>query len=219
MRSHMKATIVIMSFLALNGCGNNPGAKSQHPTVKVTAKYPGASSENLDFEMFGNLLPSIQVVPGVLVITSVSTEGSAEVYIEGRPDLDASTLADRVKKQLRRAPLGLSSDVTLGAVEVVPGESIVLASVVREVDVNHIQIDQDRIARSGIRTSELAEALKKAGASGRTPQEIENIVVQSENGAEVRVGDIADVKTVREPDRVVRRWPATSEDKRILRNR
>ncbi|MCC5835452.1 MAG: efflux RND transporter permease subunit [Opitutales bacterium] len=100
--------IIIFGVISFNNLGVREFPSTERPIISVTANYPGASSEVIENQVTEPLEESINTVPGIRTLTSVSREGRSTITVEFGLgyDLDvaANDVRDRVAAAQRRLP-------------------------------------------------------------------------------------------------------------------
>ncbi|MBE9610114.1 efflux RND transporter permease subunit [Chitinilyticum piscinae] len=82
------------------------------PTISVSASLPGASPETMATSVATPLEKQFSTIPGLALITSSSTQGSASITLEFEPDRNIDAAAADVQAALFRASRSLPDDMT-----------------------------------------------------------------------------------------------------------
>ena len=82
----------------------NNGEAGPQEVVKIEVEYPGASVAAVDDEVVAPIIDQQFWCDGRLSsITCVSSSGKAEIYVQGKPNLDLESLAHWVNRYVRLA--------------------------------------------------------------------------------------------------------------------
>jgi multidrug efflux pump len=78
------------------------------PIINVTTSYPGANSDVIETQITEPLEQSINGIPGIRSLTSVSSQGSSNITVEFELSVDMETAAndtrDKVSQAMRQLP-------------------------------------------------------------------------------------------------------------------
>jgi multidrug efflux pump subunit AcrB len=210
----------VATSILIGGC-----AKSPPPTVKLTVDYPGASAKVVDDVVGAPIWEQILGAEGLLSLICVSSKGRVEVYAHGSPGLDATAFAHDVERRARLAVPVFPGGVRLGKVDDVSGSPFPPVVHIRDVDKVKLLFDRKKLLSLGVSLRDALEAINKdnevagyqdaAGirflaetpATADSVKRLKDLNVKSPDGRNHRLEDFAEIKLVREPDHLIRRWP------------
>lgn len=147
--------IIIFGLISFQNLGVREFPSTERPIISVTANYPGASSEVIENQVTEPLEESINTVPGIRTLTSVSREGRSTVTVEfglGYDlDIAANDVRDRVAAAQRRLPPDLDPPTVQKADA--DGDPIIFLNVSSD-DRNLLELNEigDRIFRNRLQT-------------------------------------------------------------------
>lgn len=106
-------TIVILLFglIGMTFLGVREFPSVDPPIISVRTSYPGANSDVIDAQITEPLEQSINAVPGIRNITSVSRQGSSNITVEFELSVDMETAANDVRDKVAQAQRRLPRDV------------------------------------------------------------------------------------------------------------
>jgi multidrug efflux pump len=106
-------TIVILLFgvIGMTFLGVREFPSVDPPIISVRTSYPGANSDVIDAQITEILEQSINAVPGIRSITSVSRQGSSQITVEFELTVDMETAANDVRDKVAQAQRMLPRDV------------------------------------------------------------------------------------------------------------
>ncbi|MBN2578748.1 MAG: efflux RND transporter permease subunit [Pirellulales bacterium] len=191
--------IILLSFQT--GC--KPAAKS---TVKITIKYPGASSEGIESSICIPLEHLMRTMEEVESFTGVSSSEICEIYIRGQSTIDADVLKKKVSQQILSLTSLLPAESEISQAVDFSGKTPPSMSDIPKVEKLYVEIDQAKAARLEISLHAISNAVKKGVDSGKPLSEVE---VLSENGKSFPLSEIAKFTKGHEPKYRVRHWSAT----------
>jgi multidrug efflux pump subunit AcrB len=198
-RTRYSALAVFLVVLAACAKSKEP---SPHPTMKIDVAFPDASPQVVQDAICAPAELMIIGVDGLEKITCVSDSGHAEIYVEGQANVDPAAFANRIDKRLQLVKPVLPATAKLGKVTDISGEAIPLPKV-REIEYSTVDIDRTKAASLSVSLNTVFDALR-ANGNGKP---LDNLTVESEGGAKIKVRDIATIKTARGPDHLVLRYP------------
>lgn len=80
------------------------------PIINVRASYPGANSDVIETQITEPLEQSINAVPGIRSLTSISRQGSSNITVEFELSIDMETAANDVRDKVAQAQRRLPRD-------------------------------------------------------------------------------------------------------------
>jgi multidrug efflux pump len=106
-------TIIILLFgiIGMTFLGVREFPSVDPPIISVSTSYPGANSDVIDAQITEVLEQSINSVPGIRSITSVSRQGSSRITVEFELTVDMETAANDVRDKVAQAQRRLPRDV------------------------------------------------------------------------------------------------------------
>ncbi len=100
--------IVLVGLVAFNGLSVREYPRIDEPTVTVTTRFGGASSEVIESQVTKILEDSLAGIEGVDVITSISRQEQSQITVrfnlERDPDAAAADVRDKVSRVRQRLP-------------------------------------------------------------------------------------------------------------------
>jgi len=107
--------IVLVGLVSFNGLTVREYPKIDEPTVTVSTRFAGASSEVVEAQVTKVLEDSIAGIEGVDVITSISRQEQSQITVrfklERDPDSAAADVRDKVSRVRQRLPQGIDEPV------------------------------------------------------------------------------------------------------------
>jgi len=106
-------TIIILLFgiIGMTFLGVREFPSVDPPIISVSTSYPGANSDVIDAQITEVLEQSINSVPGIRSITSVSRQGGSNITVEFELTVDMETAANDVRDKVAQAQRRLPRDV------------------------------------------------------------------------------------------------------------
>lgn len=109
------ATVFTLLILLFGGIGMTFLGVREFPSVdppiiNVRASYPGANSDVIETQITEPLEQSINSVPGIRSLTSVSRQGSSSITVEFELSVDMETAANDVRDKVAQAQRRLPRD-------------------------------------------------------------------------------------------------------------
>ncbi len=106
-------TIIILLFgiIGMTFLGVREFPSVDPPIISVSTSYPGANSDVIDAQITEVLEQSINAVPGIRSITSVSRQGGSNITVEFELTVDMETAANDVRDKVAQAQRRLPRDV------------------------------------------------------------------------------------------------------------
>jgi multidrug efflux pump subunit AcrB len=186
---------------AIGGCSRPapPGL------VKVVVTFPGAGSEEMEQAVCKPVVDAVSTIAGVAKISSISTQGRAELFVWPASDVDATDLAAQIDEVMERTVGRLPDGAQPAMAEVLAGQAAPPTPPAEEVPTAKLQIDRARAAALGLSVGEVSEAVKGLPP---TPEALMAVELKTQDGSTVRLGQVAEVEIVYEPKFRRRDWPA-----------
>jgi multidrug efflux pump subunit AcrB len=200
------ALSILILLAAVAGCGK----PLPPPAVKIVIEYPGALPKVVDDLVCAPVRQKLLGIDCITTITCVSSCNLAEIYVEGTPNIDASTLCQRMDAKVQQAVSMLPSEVKIRKGDDISGQSIPPPLDIHDVSHVEVNIDHEKAARLGVGLNEISQALKEAHKPGKIFSEL---MIISSDGKTILLTDVATLKTVSEPDHIVVRWPDKPQKK------
>lgn len=107
--------ILLVGWVSFNGLTVREYPRIDEPTVTVSTRFGGASSEVVESQVTKTLEDSIAGIEGVDVITSISRQEQSQITVrfklERDPDSAAADVRDKVSRVRQRLPQGIDEPV------------------------------------------------------------------------------------------------------------
>ncbi len=103
--------IVLFGMIGLTFLGVREFPSVDPPIITVSTSYPGANSDVIETQITEPLEQSINGIPGVRTLTSVSRQGSSRITVEFELSVDMETAANDVRDKVSQAQRRLPRDV------------------------------------------------------------------------------------------------------------
>ncbi|MEE4178463.1 MAG: efflux RND transporter permease subunit [Bacteroides sp.] len=145
-------TILILLFglIGLTYLGVREFPSVDPPIISVSVSYPGANSDVIETQITEPLEQSINGIPGIRTLTSVSRQGGSRISVEFELSVDMETAANDVRDKVSQAQRRLPRDVDPPTVSKADADASPIMFVVLESD-----------RRSLLELSEIAELTLK----------------------------------------------------------
>ncbi len=106
-------TILILLFgvIGMTFLGVREFPSVDPPIISVRTSYPGANSDVIETQITEPLEQSINGIPGIRTLTSVSSQGSSSISVEFELSVDMETAANDVRDKVAQAQRWLPRDV------------------------------------------------------------------------------------------------------------
>ncbi len=106
-------TLIILLFglIGMTYLGVREFPSVDPPVISVRTSYPGANSDVIDTQITEPLEQSINGIPGIRSLTSVSRQGSSNITVEFELSVDMETAANDVRDKVSQAMRWLPRDV------------------------------------------------------------------------------------------------------------
>jgi multidrug efflux pump len=106
-------TILILLFgaIGMTNLGVREFPSVDPPIISVRTSYPGANSDVIETQVTEPLEQSINGIPGIRTLTSVSRHGSSNITVEFELSVDMETAANDVRDKVSQAQRMLPRDV------------------------------------------------------------------------------------------------------------
>ncbi|NLM93398.1 MAG: efflux RND transporter permease subunit [Bacteroidales bacterium] len=145
-------TIVILLFglIGFTYLGVREFPSVDPPIISVSVSYPGANSDVIETQITEPLEQSINGIPGIRTLTSVSRQGGSRISVEFELSVDMETAANDVRDKVSQAQRRLPRDVDPPTVSKADADASPIMFVVLESD-----------RRSLLELSEIAELTMK----------------------------------------------------------
>jgi multidrug efflux pump len=113
--SVLSMLILLVGLVAFNSLTVREYPKIDEPTVTVSTRFGGASSEVIEAQISKTLEDSLAGIEGVDVITSISRQEQSQITVrfklERDPDSAAADVRDKVSRVRQRLPQGIDEPV------------------------------------------------------------------------------------------------------------
>jgi multidrug efflux pump subunit AcrB len=204
--------VLLLSVVA-TGCGRDRApvatapapAPEMHRVAQVTVRMPGAPAGMVDRHIASAFLQNARAIPGVRSITCVSGEGLFEGYVAAT-SADEAQLSRHVRAALAANELPADACTPV----VAPADRLPFVDPTAKPEI-HVALDRDKLAALGLTAGEvtgrLTELLSEMAAGERSAEDLAAATVTTRDGRSVRLGDVASFRYVKQPDRIVRRYP------------
>ncbi|HLN19615.1 MAG TPA: efflux RND transporter permease subunit [Bacteroidales bacterium] len=103
--------ILLFGFVGLTYLGVREFPSVDPAIISVNTSYPGANSDVIETQITEPLEQSINGIPGVRTLTSVSRQGSSNITVEFELSVDLETAANDVRDKVSQATRFLPRDV------------------------------------------------------------------------------------------------------------
>lgn len=145
--------VLIIIIFGIIGYSNLPVREYpsvDNPIITVSVAYPGANAEVIENQITEPLEQNINGIPGIRSLTSVSSQGSAQITVEFELTVDMETAANDVRDKVSRAQRLLPRDAEPPTVSKADADSDPI-----------MQITVESPTRSLLQLSEIAELTVK----------------------------------------------------------
>jgi multidrug efflux pump len=102
--------ILLFGFIGMTFLGIREFPSVDPPVINVSASYPGANSDVIETQITEPLEQSINGIPGIRSLTSVSRQGSSNITVEFDLTVDMETAANDVRDKVSIAQRQLPRD-------------------------------------------------------------------------------------------------------------
>ncbi|HCI55908.1 MAG TPA: acriflavin resistance protein, partial [Bacteroidales bacterium] len=102
--------IVLFGFVGLTFLGVREFPSVDPAVISVSTSYPGANSDVIETQITEPLEQSINGIPGIRTITSVSRQGNSRITVEFELSVDLETAANDVRDKVSQAMRYLPRD-------------------------------------------------------------------------------------------------------------
>ncbi len=113
--SVLSLLVLLVGLVAFNGLTVREYPKIDEPTVTVSTRFVGASSEVVESQVTKTLEDSLAGIEGVDIITSISRQEQSQITVrfklERDPDSAAADVRDKVSRVRQRLPQGIDEPV------------------------------------------------------------------------------------------------------------
>src|SRR5512145_3281846 len=103
--------IILFGFIGLSYLGIREFPSVDPAVITVNTTYPGANSDVIETQITEPLEQSINGIPGIRSLTSVSRQGSSRITVEFELSVDMETAANDVRDKVSQAQHMLPNDV------------------------------------------------------------------------------------------------------------
>ncbi|MFO7998816.1 MAG: efflux RND transporter permease subunit [Bacteroidales bacterium] len=103
--------ILLFGFIGMTYLGVREFPSVDPPIISVRTSYPGANSDVIETQITEPLEQSINGIPGIRTLTSVSRQGSSNISVEFELSVDMETAANDVRDKVSQAQRMLPRDV------------------------------------------------------------------------------------------------------------
>jgi multidrug efflux pump len=102
--------ILLFGFVGMTFLGIREFPSVDPAIISVFTSYPGANSDVIETQITEPLEQSINGIPGVRTLTSVSSQGSSRITVEFELSVDLETAANDVRDKVSQAQRRLPRD-------------------------------------------------------------------------------------------------------------
>lgn len=102
--------ILLFGFIGMTFLGVREFPSVDPPVITVSASYPGANSDVIETQITEPLEQSINGIPGIRTLTSVSRQGGSNITVEFELSVDMETAANDVRDKVAIAQRLLPRD-------------------------------------------------------------------------------------------------------------
>ncbi len=103
--------ILLFGFIGMTFLGVREFPSVDPPIITVSTSYPGANSDVIETQITEPLEQSINGIPGIRTLTSVSRPGGSNITVEFELSVDMETAANDVRDKVSQAQRRLPRDV------------------------------------------------------------------------------------------------------------
>jgi multidrug efflux pump len=103
--------IILFGFIGLTYLGVREFPSVDPAIITVSTSYPGANSDVIETQITEPLEQSINGIPGIRTLTSVSRQGGSNITVEFELSIDLETAANDVRDKVSQAQRLLPQDV------------------------------------------------------------------------------------------------------------
>ena len=103
--------ILLFGFIGMTYLGVREFPSVDPPIITVSTSYPGANSDVIETQITEPLEQSINGIPGIRTLSSVSRQGSSNITVEFQLGIDMETAANDVRDKVSQATRMLPRDV------------------------------------------------------------------------------------------------------------
>lgn len=108
--SVLTIVIILFGFIGMTFLGVREFPSVDPPIISVSASYPGANSDVIETQITEPLEQSINGIPGIRTLTSVSRQGGSNITVEFELSVDMETAANDVRDKVSIAQQQLPRD-------------------------------------------------------------------------------------------------------------
>ena len=113
----MSLLIIIFGAIGYNSLGVRDYPSVDNPVISVRTSFPGANSDVIETQITEPLEAAVNGIPGIRSISSVSRDGSSNINVEFKLEVDLETAANDVRDKVSGAMRRLPQDVDPPVVE------------------------------------------------------------------------------------------------------
>lgn len=103
--------ILLFGFIGMTFLGVREFPSVDPPIITVSTSYPGANSDVIETQITEPLEQSINGIPGIRTLTSISRPGGSNITVEFELSIDMETAANDVRDKVSQAQRRLPRDV------------------------------------------------------------------------------------------------------------
>ncbi len=189
-------------ILAILLYANQSSVRTPVAVFKITVEYPGALATEMDDKICGPIQKCIIGDDMLSSITCVSSACRAEIYVQGKPNVDAAKLARLIDNRVQQAVLILPHDAQVVVADV-SDQPIPPLPEIHQDEQRGTTCDNASMAAKGVPERTVHDALDKALADGKP---LTDIFVKSADGKKYPLSDFATIDTMHFPNHCIRRW-------------
>lgn len=147
---------------------------------------------------------AILSVSHVKAITFVSLEGHADIYVKSEPNINDAEFLTKIESVIKQTMPDLPADAKLVGITKCAQKDIPTKAIIKDVDRLNLRLDREKVARLGVSIQSITDAVKKASDSS---EPLEEVTIEASNGDKIRLDEVAEIKTVCEPNCRIMHWP------------
>ena len=204
----MFSSIRLLSLTAiivvLSGCDNDT-----RRIIRVTTQYPGATPQQVAETLAAPVENSLLGLPNVDSITSISTSGRLESYIEFTPDSRPDEMLARIAESLPTKQF--PNEATAPSLKLLPNtESI---PTVKPTDIDYIvfELNREKVANYGISVANVLSAMQEQASGSASDMsrlaKLHKVQVTAPNDRRVPLLELGEIRLEKQPTHIVTRWP------------
>ena len=204
----MYAKVILLVLPCLLGLA----CSKPKPAAKAVVPLKTADVRIVDDLAAASLLKASNI-PDVESVTTISTEGTAELYVVGRAGADGPKLQADIEEFLKSIRKSLPPDCVVAPVQLLPEDSGAPDVANEDSETLQVVLDRAKAVSVGLTPAQVAAIVNTSRGQQPTTQMVQALgdmvlPVKTPQGKDLHLRDIAEVKIVKAPKRLVHRLPS-----------